>query len=639
MNYNVAQKLIQSHLVSGNMVPGEGIALKIDQTLTQDATGTMTYLQFEAIGVPRVKTEFSISYVDHGMLQITFENADDHLFLMSTAAKFGLAYSRPGNGICHQVHQERFGKPGKSLLGADSHTPTAGGIGMLAFGAGGMDVATAMAGEPYQLMMPQIVNVRLTGKLCPWVSAKDVILEMLRRLTVKGGVNKIFEFTGPGLSCITVPGRCTIANLGTELGATTTVFPSDEITRAYLKAQNREEDFIELVADEGAHYHEEMEINLSTLEPLVAKPHMPDQVVPVRELKKMPLRQVFVGSCTNSSYLDIVNVAKILKGKVIHPDVEMSLSPGSRQTFQMIAQEGYLADLIASGVRILESGCGPCSGTGQAPPSGSVSLRTSPRNFEGRCGTMDAGVYLASAETCAASALCGYLVDAQEHATVLNAVAPEQYIVDDRMIIMPPEDGSDVEIIRGPNIKPLPVFEALEDTVETSVVIKVGDNITTDHIIPGGPINVKLRSNVPAISKKLFSRIDTDFSSRIEMRGSGIIVGGNNYGQGSSREHAALCSKYYNVKAVIVKSFARIHMQNLINFGILPLIFDDESIYDLIDQDDTLRIKNIIESTKQRAVTVTNVTKEFSFTTHMDTTDRHVQVLLKGGLLRLVRAL
>ena len=634
----LVEKLIKSHYVSGSMVPGEGVAIHIDQTLTQDATGTMAYLEFEAMGLPRVKTELSVSYLDHSTLQTSFENMDDHLFLKSTAAKYGVLYSRPGNGICHQVHLERFGKPGKSLVGSDSHTPTAGGIGMLAFGAGGMDVAMAMAGEPFEFKMPSVVKVELLGELRPWVSAKDIILEMLRRLTVRGGVNKAFEFTGPGVSSLMIPARSTITNMATELGAATSVFPSDEITYAFLKAQHREEDFTELKADEGAQYSEEIVIDLSSLEPLVAKPHMPDQVVTVASLKGKPLQQVFVGSCTNASYTDLAKVARILEGKVVDPNVEMCLAPGSRQVYEMLARDGYLANLIASGVRILECACGPCGGSGQAPNSAGVTLRTSNRNFLGRSGTEDAQVFLASAETCAASALAGSFTDASEYAQAIADVRmPEEFLIDDRMILLPPKDGSSVEVLRGPNIKPLPRFELLDDKIRTSVVIKVDDNITTDHIIPNLNKIVKLRSNIPAISQFILSRVDENFAKRINERGSGIIIAGQNYGQGSSREHAALGPKFLGVKAIIAKSFARIHMQNLVNFGVLPLVFANEADYDSIDQDDVLEIEDVIASTRKRSYSLKNVTKGLTYEIKHQMTDPQIDIILAGGLLNYVK--
>jgi len=637
MGMNLIQKIIKQHLVSGEMIAGEGIALKIDQTLTQDATGTMAYLEFEAMGIPKVKTELSISYVDHSMMQASFENADDQLFLKTVAAKYGLAYSKPGNGICHQVHLERFGAPGKTLVGSDSHTPTGGGIGMLAIGAGGLDVACCMAGLPFQIKMPKVVNVVLEGKLRPWVSAKDIILEMLRRLSVKGGVNKAFEYTGPGAATLTIPERSTITNMGTELGATTSIFASDEVTRQFLKAQGREESYTPLCADPDAEYDETIVIDLSALEPLIACPNQPDQVVTVKSLKGMPVPQICICSCTNTSYLDLVKVAKILKGRMVHPDTQMSVSPGSRQVLEMLARDGYLADIVASGVRILECSCGPCGGSGMAPSTGSVTIRTSNRNFMGRSGTKDAKVFLAGCETCAATAIKGCLTDASAYADVLHVEPPEQFYIDDRMILLPPANSSNVEVIKGPNIKGLPEFNELEDRIEKTVTIKVGDNISTDHIIPAQSNIVKLRSNLPAISMYLFSRMDSDFSARTIKRGGGIIVGGENYGQGSSREHAALAPKYLNIKAVLVKSFARIHMQNLVNFGILPIVFDNPADYDQIEQDDILIIENIKDSVIKNHVVVRNATKNIDIVTHHVMSPHHVELVLEGGLLRYIQ--
>ena len=637
MGLNLIQKIIKEHLVSGEMVPGEGIAIRIDQTLTQDATGTMAYLEFEAMGVPKVKTEFSISYVDHSMMQAGFENADDHLFLETVAAKHGIAFSKPGNGICHQVHLERFGVPGKTLVGSDSHTPTGGGIGMLAIGAGGLDVACCMAGQPFQIKMPRVVKVVLEGKLRPWVSAKDIILEMLRRLTVKGGVNNAYEYCGPGAATLTIPERSTITNMGAELGATTSIFASDEMTKQFLEAQGRGKDYVQLCADEDAEYDDTIVIDLSALEPLIACPNQPDQVVTVESLKGMPVPQVVICSCTNTSYLDMVKVARILKGKMINPHTSMAIAPGSRQVLEMLAREGYLADIISAGVRVLECTCGPCGGAGMAPSSGSVTVRTSNRNFMGRSGTKDAKVFLAGAETCTASALAGYLTDASEYADVLDIAPPEKFYIDDRMVLMPPEDGSSVQVIKGPNIKGLPEFLPLDDRIEKTVTIKVEDNISTDHIIPAQSNIVKYRSNLPEISKYLFSRMDPDFSARTLERGGGIIVGGENYGQGSSREHAALGPKHLGVKAVLVKSFARIHMQNLVNFGVLPIVFDDPADYDRISQDDTLVIEDVKKSALENRFVIHNVTKNFDFGAHHQMSPHHVELLLEGGLLRYIR--
>ena len=633
---NITQKLISNHLVDGEMLAGSEISIHMDQTLTQDALGTMAYLEFEAIGIPRVKTELSVSYVDHNTIQIGFENADDHNFLKTVAEKYGIYYSRPGNGICHQVHLERFGVPGKSLLGSDSHTPTCGGLGMLAIGAGGLDIAMAMAGQPFHLNMPKVINVRLEGKLKPYVSAKDIILELLRRLSVKGGVGKLFEYSGEGLKNLTVPQRATITNMGAELGATSSVFPSDEQTKAFLIAQGREKDFSYLSADSDATYDEVIDINLDELEPLIAQPHQPDRVVSIRELAGKKIDQVFIGSCTNSSYTDMVNVARILKGKLVNPDVSLSIAPGSRQVYEMLAREGYLADMISAGARILESACGPCAGSGQAPATCAISLRTSNRNFEGRCGTLNAGVFLASAETCAASALSGALVTAQEFENMLDVKMPSKFIVDDRMIIIPPVDGSRVTVVKGPNIKGLPKFNPLEKEITAPVIIKTGDNISTDHIIPAGAKVIPLRSNIPEISKYLFSRVDPTFYKRVETAGSGIIVSGENYGQGSSREHAALAPKYVGIKAVIAKSFARIHIQNLVNFGILPLIFRNPSDYERITQDDSLVIEKVYEGLQSGYFTLINKTQGFKVIVDSLLTDRQKNVILAGGLLNSV---
>lgn len=635
MGKTLIEKIIESHLMSGDMTPGSGVGLKIDQTLTQDATGTMTYLQFEALDIPKVKTELSVSYVDHQLVQIGFENADDHRYLQSVAAKYGIAFSRPGNGICHQVHLERFGKPGKTLVGSDSHTPTAGGIGMLGFGAGGMDVAMSMAGQPFNIKMPEIYNVVLTGSLKPWVSAKDIILEMLRRLTVKGGVGKAFEYTGSGIVELSIPARSSITNMGTELGATTSIFPADEITKAFLKAQHREKDFVELHPDKDAVYAGVIEINLSELEPLIAQPHMPDRVVKVSELEGKQIDQAFIGSCTNSSYLDLLKVSKLMKGLMVNPHIEMGLSPGSRQVFEMACRNGIIADLVQSGVRILEVGCTACGGGGLAPNSGGVSIRSSNRNFLGRSGTADAQVFLASSETVAASAIAGHFTTAEKYAEkIANVRDAEQFIVDDRMIIMPPEDGSKIEILRGPNIAPLPTFNPLEDRIETSVTIKVGDDITTDHIMPASGNIVKFRSNVPKISEFVLTRVDEDFPKRMKERGSGIIVAGFNYGQGSSREHAALAPKYLNVKAILACSFARIHVQNLCNFGILPLTFVDAADYNTIDRDDTLLIENVVKGVRDNRFIVVNKSKDYTYDMVHPLTDVQKDIIIAGGLLR-----
>ncbi|NLN06076.1 MAG: aconitate hydratase [Firmicutes bacterium] len=633
MGQNLTRKIIAQHLVAGEMKTGTEIAIRIDQTLTQDATGTMAYLQFEAMGVPRVKTELSVSYVDHNTLQTGFENADDHRFLQTVAAKYGIYFSRPGNGICHQVHLERFGVPGKTLLGSDSHTPTGGGIGMLAIGAGGLDVAVAMAGGPFYLTMPKVVKVELLGRLKPYVSAKDVILEVLRRLTVKGGVGKILEYTGPGVKTLSVPERATITNMGAELGATTSIFPSDEVTRAFLAAQQREEQWVELLPDEDAEYDETLVIDLSDLEPLVACPYSPDAVKPVREVAGLKVNQVIIGSCTNSSYTDLMQVANILRGKKVHPDVSLAIAPGSRQVFEMLARNGALADLIAAGARILETTCGPCIGMGQAPATNAVSVRTFNRNFYGRSGTASAKVYLTGPETAAATAIAGVLTDASSLGLTARVEMPQQFLVDDSMIIPPAADPEKVEVVRGPNIKPLPVNTELPDTLQASVLLKVEDNITTDHIMPAGAKILPLRSNIPAISAYVFSQIDPTFADRAKSAGSGVVVGGHNYGQGSSREHAALAPMNLGVKAVIAKSFARIHHANLVNFGILPLTFVNEADYDKINRDDKLEIRNLRAQLAGKTVTVHNLTTGETISVYHNLCPRQVGIVTDGGLL------
>lgn len=634
MGDNLVRKIIKNHLVAGEMIPGQEIAIKIDQTLTQDATGTMAYLQFEAMGVPKVKTKLSVSYVDHNTLQTGFENADDHLFLQTIASKYGIYFSRPGNGICHQVHLERFGKPGETLLGSDSHTPTGGGIGMLAIGAGGLDVAVAMAGGPFYLNMPKVVKVELRGKLSPWVSAKDVILEVLRRLSVKGGVGKVIEYTGPGVASLSVPERATITNMGAELGATTSVFPSDNVTKAFLQAQNRPNDWVELLPDPDAEYDEELIVDLNELEPMVAAPHSPDAVKKVSEVGPIKVQQVAIGSCTNSSYADLMTVAHILKGKVVHPEVSLVIAPGSRQVYEMLARNGALADLIAAGARILESACGPCIGMGQSPSSGSVSVRTFNRNFQGRSGTQDAHIYLASPAVAAATALTGVLTDPRTLGEAVEISMPESFIIDDRMVLAPSDHPEEVEVRRGPNIKPLPVNKQLADTLEGEVLLQVGDNITTDHIMPAGAKVLPLRSNIPAISQHVFAAVDSTFATRAQEKGGGLIVGGHNYGQGSSREHAALAPMYLGVKAVIAKSFARIHRANLINFGILPLTFANEEDYEQVAQGDKLSIANLHEQlTTGNCIVVNNDTKGTSFKVLHNLTQRFVDIILAGGLL------
>ena len=634
MGMNITQKILSSHLVSGEMVAGKEIAISVDQTLTQDATGTMAYLQFEAMDVPRVKTKLSVSYVDHNTLQTGFENADDHRFLQSIAAKYGIYFSRPGNGICHQVHLERFGIPGQTLLGSDSHTPTGGGIGMIAIGVGGLDVAIAMAGAPFYLTMPKVVQVKLTGRLSPWVSSKDVILELLGRLSVKGGVGKIMEYGGEGVKSLTVPDRATITNMGAELGATTSIFPSDELTREFLKAEDREDAWISLEADPDAEYDEVIEIDLSSLEPMVAQPHQPDLVAKVKDIEGLKVDQVLVGSCTNSSYRDLMTLAGALKGKKVHPDVSAGVSPGSRQVFEMIARNGALADLIASGVRILEAACGPCIGMGQSPCTDGVSVRTFNRNFEGRSGTPSGKIYLASPDVAAAAMLTGKLTDPRELGEPVQVTLPEKYLIDDGMIVPPSDEPESVEIIRGPNIKPLPINEELPNDVVGIVLLKVADNITTDHIMPAGSKILPLRSNIPAISEYVFAVVDKSFASRAKEAGGGFIVGGENYGQGSSREHAALAPMYLGIKAVIAKSFARIHRANLVNFGILPLTFERQEDYDSIAQDDELRITNAHTCLKDSpTLLIENKTKGIWFEIWHGLTPRQIDIILAGGML------
>ena len=636
MGMTLTEKILSKHLVEGEMIKGTEIGIKIDQTLTQDATGTMAYLEFEAMGVPRVKTEKSVAYIDHNTLQSGFENADDHRFIGSVCKKHGIYFSRPGNGICHQVHLERFGIPGKTLIGSDSHTPTGGGIGMIAIGAGGMDVAVAMGGGTYYITCPKVVKVELTGKLSPWVSAKDVILEVLKRLSVKGGVGKVIEYCGEGVKTLSVPERATITNMGAELGATTSIFPSDEITKQFLKAQGREDAYTPLSADADAEYDEIVNINLSELVPLAACPHSPDNVKSVEEIGKLKVDQVCIGSCTNSSLLDMLKVAHILKGKTVHPDVSLSIAPGSKQVLNMLAKNGALAIMIEAGARILESACGPCIGMGQSPNSKGVSLRTFNRNFEGRSGTKDGQIYLVSPELAAASALTGYLTDPRTLGSMPKFKLPKKFDVNDNMIVAPiEEDKMDtVEVLRGPNIKPFPVSEKMNDTIDAKCSLKVGDNITTDHIMPAGAKILPLRSNIPEISKHCFAVCDENFYSRaLEMEKS-IIIGGSNYGQGSSREHAALAPLYLGVKAVITKSFARIHMANLVNAGILPLTFENEADYDRIDQADELKIENVIEQIDQGdIIKIKNITKDFEFSTVLSVSERQKAMLKAGGLL------
>jgi len=636
MGYTLAQKIIKEHILSGEMTVGSEIGLKIDQTLTQDATGTMAYLEFEAIGIPRVKTEKSVAYIDHNTLQTGFENADDHRFIQSVAKKHGIYYSRPGNGICHQVHLERFGKPGKTLIGSDSHTPTGGGIGMLAMGAGGLDVAVAMGGGAYYISMPKMVRINLTGKLQPWVAAKDIILEVLKIMSVKGGVGKIIEYGGEGVKTLTVPERATITNMGAELGATTSIFPSDEITREFMKAQGREEDWIELQPDADAFYDEVINIDLSVLVPMAACPHSPDNVKSIEEIGPQKIDQVLIGSCTNSSYLDLMRVAHIMKGKTVHPDVSFGIAPGSKQVYNMLARNGALADLIEAGARILECACGPCIGMGQSPNSKGISLRTFNRNFEGRSGTADGQIYLVSPETAAVSAIAGVFTDPRTLGDAIDIKLPEKFEINDNMVVAPePEETMDtVEILRGPNIKPFPQTSPLEDSIDVPCSLKVGDNITTDHIMPAGAKILPLRSNIPAISQYCFTVCDKEFPKRALELGGSIIVGGVNYGQGSSREHAALAPLYLGVKAVLVKSFARIHRSNLINAGILPLTFVNEADYDSISEGDELAIPDVKKLIMNGSeLTVINKTTGKEIPVLCELSDRTRDIILAGGLL------
>ena len=641
MGLTLTEKILKAHLVDGEFVKGQEIGIRIDQTLTQDATGTMAYLEYEAMGVPRVKTEKSVAYIDHNPLQSGFENADDHRFIGSVCKKHGIYFSRPGNGICHQVHLERFGIPGKTLIGSDSHTPTGGGIGMIAIGAGGLDVAVAMGGGAYYITYPNIVKVNLTGKLSAWVSAKDVILEVLRRMSVKGGVGKVIEYCGEGVKTLSVPERATITNMGAELGATTSIFPSDEITLSFLKAQERADVWTELKADDDAVYDEVIDIDLSKLTPMAACPHSPDNIKTAEELSGMKIDQVCIGSCTNSSYVDMMKVAHILKGKTVHPDVSLAIAPGSKQVLNMIAENGALADMIAAGARILESACGPCIGMGQAPNSKGISLRTFNRNFLGRSGTKDGQIYLVSPELAAASAVAGVLVDPRTLGDMPEIKVPEHFKINDNMVVPPvaEADMDSVEVLRGPNIKPYPETAPLVDSIGCQVSLKVGDNITTDHIMPAGAKILPLRSNIPAISQHCFTVCDEDFPRRAKNMEKSIIVGGSNYGQGSSREHAALAPLYLGIKAVLVKSFARIHRANLINAGILPLTFVNEADYDKIEQGDEIEIANVradIEAGKTQ-LTVVNKSKNVEIPVLCELTGRTKDIILAGGLLDYTR--
>ena len=634
MGKTIAQKIIEEHLLSGEMVKGSEIGLRIDQTLTQDATGTMAYIEFESMGVPRVKTEKSVAYIDHNTLQSGFMNADDHRYIQSVAAKHGIYYSRPGNGICHQVHYERFGVPGKTLIGSDSHTPTGGGLGMLAIGAGGMDVAVAMGGGAYYIPMPGMIRVNLSGRLSGGASAKDVILEVLRQLTVKGGVGYIVEYAGEGVSTLTVPERCTITNMGAELGATTSIFPSDEITKAFLAAESREEDWVALASDEDAVYDKEISVDLSALKPLAACPHSPDNVKPVSELSDIKVDQVCIGSCTNSSLTDMLKVASMLKGKTIDDSVSLSISPGSRQVFSMLSECGALTDLIDAGARVLECACGPCIGMGFSPNSAGVSLRTFNRNFLGRSGTKDGQVYLVSPETAAASALTGYITEGTG-ADISIYDVPDTFRINDSGVIPPldEEAAKKAKVIKGPNIKAFPETRALEDTVEAELILKTGDNITTDHIMPAGSKILPYRSNIPHLTQYCFEVVDPEFPERAKAAGSGIIVGGQNYGQGSSREHAALVPLALGIRAVIAKSFARIHAANLVNAGIVPLIFENEADYDKLEQGDKLTLSNVHEGLKEGRI-IMKVNGETDIPLTMELAERQKEMLLAGGLLK-----
>mgnify|MGYP000547937613 FL=1 len=642
MGKTIAQKIIAAHLVEGEMIPGQDIGLKIDQTLTQDATGTMAYLEFEAMGVDRVKTERSVAYIDHNTLQTGFENADDHRYIQSVCKKHGIYYSHPGNGICHQVHLERFSAPGKTLIGSDSHTPTCGGMGMLAMGAGGMDVAVAMGGGAYHIPMPKMLRVNLLGRLRPFVSAKDIILEVLRQLSVKGGVGYVVEYAGEGVQTLSVPERATITNMGAELGASTSIFPADEVTKAFLTAQGRAQDFTELHSDPDAVYDKEITVDLSALEPLAAMPHSPDNVKKVKEIGKLKVDQVLIGSCTNSSLFDMLKVAALLDGKTVDPTVSVGIAPGSKQVLYMLSQCGALAKIIAAGVRVLECACGPCIGMGQAPNSAGVSLRTFNRNFEGRSGTADAGVYLVSPETAVAAALTGYMTDPTTLKTDLSGITlPERFVVNDNLIDppAPAEQAGEVQIVRGPNIKPFPKTEPLAESIAAKAILKVGDNITTDHIMPAGAKILPFRSNIPYMSNFCFTRCDENFPANCKKEGKGIIIGGENYGQGSSREHAALVPLYLGIKAVVAKSFARIHVANLVNAGIIPLTFANPADYNDIDFMDDLELSNIRQAVQAgaKAVTLLNKTKGHTYQLNTGFSNRSAEMLLCGGLLNYTR--
>lgn len=638
---NIAEKILRANLVKGKIIPGEEIGVRIDQTLTHDVTGTMAYLGFECLDIPRVKAETSVSYVDHNLLQGDFKNMDDHKYLQSVAKKYGIHFSRAGNGICHTVHFHRFGIPGKTLLGSDSHTPTGGAIGMLCFGAGGLDVAMAMAGEPFFLKMPQIVNVNLRGRRKPGVSAKDIILEVLRRISVKGGVGKILEYSGPGVDDLDISERSTVACMGAETGATTSIFPSDEKTKEFFRAQKREGEWAEIKADPDAEYAEVIDIDLSGLESLIACPDMPDNVARVRDLPETKVDQVFIGSCTNASYGDLVKTALILDGKTVHPDVSLSISVGTRQVLEMLVRDGYLQKLVASGARVMECGCGACVGIGQAPNSGGVSVRTSNRNFKGRSGTFDAKVYITSPEVAAATAVKGYISSPEAVIDVKNLVGitdPLEFIVDDRMIISPEETDTPTEIYKGPNIQPMPMNDALPEIVKAEVVMVLGDNVTTDDIVPAGATFSSLRSNVPAISQIVFGRIDPEFRERMAKAGQGVVMAGENYGQGSSREHAALAPMYLGVKAIIAKSFARIHKANLINYGILPLEFVDGKDLEKIKLGDILVLPQIRGQIVAGHISIKNETGEYEIKTRVTLSERETEILLAGGQLAFARS-
>lgn len=638
MGHTLAEKIIKEHLVSGEMIPGTEIALRIDQTLTQDATGTMAYLEFETMGVDRVRTELSVAYVDHNTLQSGFMNADDHRFIQSMARKYGLKFSRPGNGICHQVHLERFGIPGKTLIGSDSHTPTCGGLGMLAIGAGGLDVACAMGGGAYYITMPKMMKVVLKGKLKPYVTAKDISLEILRILSVKGGVGYIIEWGGEGIDSLSVPERATITNMGAELGATTSIFPSDAVTKKFLEAQGRADSWKELASDPDAKYDKTVEIDLDALTPMIACPHSPDNVTTVRSLEGKKVDQVCIGSCTNSSLCDMLKVAAILKGKTVHPDVSLSISPGSKQVLTMLSDSGALTDILASGARVLECACGPCIGMGFSPNSGGISLRTFNRNFEGRSGTKDAGVYLVSPETAAASAITGCVTDPTSLGDAPNVTIPDSFRIDDSSVIGPldPEDAKEAEILKGPNIRSFPETEPMEDVLKAQITLKVGDNITTDHIMPAGSKILPYRSNIPYLSQYCFEVCDPGFPERAKAARRSVIAGGENYGQGSSREHAALVPLYLGVRVIAAKSFARIHAANLINAGIMPLVFEDPADYDKLDQEDSVSLNGILTSLESGRFVLRDETKGLEIPLKGTFTERQKEILKAGGLLKYV---